>query len=663
MLGGYAAYVGWQILGAYGDGPLRDERAMLWFLPPLWLLFIAPGVLGKFRETLTDRSRAWFTGVNNAWFFLLFSWMWIDLYDDTAYWQVAGVFGLILIGLGVIGRRQDTTAGGVNISQGLACITLALALKLDGHQLALVLAVESLVLAMAAWKFRARSEAVFSLLAGLGSAWLMVGYSTALMETTPIWSIALTAWVVAAASIVMVRVKTSDESFSDSIRIIAGLLLIAAALIAHHLCVFRLEPADGLVTAGLIAAGLSAVYLKLDTKRYQPESIWISLWFLGIAVWMGWQVGTPWPLSVVTVVVLAACWLWHRQPVMGLEYPSINLTHRPFLPAWAFSLAAAFFTWYLSDILSPSFEAVFLFHQIAAVVLLGVSILIRCQRLALTSALLSVCNIYTLVYPNLTPTSHLFIVVLISIAATALLFSPWARIKVTDTLRLISASLFRISGFVAYMVAWYQLSPDTWGDWVALTALVVIIVCHFLKWKLLEECVGWMVVALLWLLSEMTTTTWSLITSSETSWRGVAVILALLGLALVFQQRPPAIMKPESKKITLAIIAGITCFFIALWSTQMLVWRADWKPAAVLWTMLGFVFVSAGLWQRIHIARVSGFILLAISFGKLFVSDVWDFTAFMRVVSFIVLGATLILLGLFYNKFAPAIKALLDSEK
>ena len=83
----------------------------------------------------------------------------------------------------------------------------------------------------------------------------------------------------------------------------------------------------------------------------------------------------------------------------------------------------------------------------------------------------------------------------------------------------------------------------------------------------------------------------------------------------------------------------------------------------MLWTVLGFAFVSAGLWQRLHILRVSGFALLVLSLGKLFTHDVWDFTTFMRVVSFIVLGAALIVLGLFYNKFAEAIKALLDDEE
>ncbi len=62
-------------------------------------------------------------------------------------------------------------------------------------------------------------------------------------------------------------------------------------------------------------------------------------------------------------------------------------------------------------------------------------------------------------------------------------------------------------------------------------------------------------------------------------------------------------------------------------------------------------------------AHGCGFALLVISFCKLFAVDVWDFTAFMRVVSFIVLGAALILLGLFYNRFAETIKALLDDER
>jgi uncharacterized membrane protein len=147
------------------------------------------------------------------------------------------------------------------------------------------------------------------------------------------------------------------------------------------------------------------------------------------------------------------------------------------------------------------------------------------------------------------------------------------------------------------------------------------------------------------------------------TWRGILVIAALLALTLTYRQRPALLADPATRARAIAAIAGLTCAVTTIWATQMLVWRFGWKPSAVLWTILGFAFVTAGLWQRLHILRLSGFILLIISFIKLFAVDVWDFTAFMRVVSFIVLGAALILLGLFYNKFADAIKALLDDEK
>jgi uncharacterized membrane protein len=167
---------------------------------------------------------------------------------------------------------------------------------------------------------------------------------------------------------------------------------------------------------------------------------------------------------------------------------------------------------------------------------------------------------------------------------------------------------------------------------------------------------------MLWLAYFTTNGTWEIVNDIQT-WRGGMVVLALVVLTLVGKWRPVSFYQFEDPRALTALFAGLMCSFMAAWASQMLVWRFDWKPAAVLWTILGFIFVSAGLWQRLHIVRVFGFILLVASLAKLFISDVWDFTAFMRVASFIILGVALILLGLFYNKFAPTIKALLDSEK
>lgn len=100
----------------------------------------------------------------------------------------------------------------------------------------------------------------------------------------------------------------------------------------------------------------------------------------------------------------------------------------------------------------------------------------------------------------------------------------------------------------------------------------------------------------------------------------------------------------------------------ALSANQMLVWRPDWTATAVLWTLLGFAAVSVGFWPRLRAMRQMGFLLLGMALIKIFAVDAWDFTAFMRVVSFIVLGAAQILLGLFYNKFASVLKRLLEEE-
>jgi hypothetical protein len=592
----------------------------------------------------------------------MFSALWIDQYDLADYWKVSAVYGSVLLVLGMIGRRQDTIAGGVNISQGLTVATLAIVLKFDGHQLALVLAVEALSLAIAAWKFRSRSEVVFSLLSGLGAAGLLHLMVDPAFLSIPIWSISLTALTVAAASVVLVRVKPIVENFYQFVRFSSGLLLIAAASIANYICVSRLEPSTGMITAGLLAGLLSLAHLKLDHKRYQPESIWISLWFAGLSVWMGCEVETIWPLGVMMALSLAACWLWHRQPEPENKYLTLDLTIYPALPSWIFSAATTFFVWQIATDSSPDFSQNFLYNQIAGFALLAIALLIRCPRLILSSAFLGFLSLALLLDPSGRVTPHIFATVVIAFAAAASLHSPWVRANSPIILRHISSIIFRFTGFVAYMAGWYQVSPEAWGDWIALTSVIGMIVFALLKRTCFLECVAWIVMAMIWLFVQTMNTPWDA-SAEHQSWRGVMVILSLLVLTTAYKLRPSLIDDIDEKKQALGFCVGLTCIVITIWATQMLVWRFDWKPAAVLWTFLGFTFVSAGLWQRLHAARVVGFILLAMSLVKLFVSDVWDFTAFMRVVSFIVLGAALILLGLFYNKFAPAIKALLDSEK
>lgn len=186
---------------------------------------------------------------------------------------------------------------------------------------------------------------------------------------------------------------------------------------------------------------------------------------------------------------------------------------------------------------------------------------------------------------------------------------------------------------------------------IALTAFTLL-----RKKPLALEVWGFLAISSLWLLGQSLADPWS--PAAESSWRGGGVVLALLFLVAGSRRY----LSETERSLSGVPVAALACAAGAVWATQMLVWRHDWNAVSVLWTLLGFAAVSAGLWQRLRVMRQIGFVLLAMALIKIFAVDVWDFTAFMRVVSFIVLGVALILLGLFYNKFAPVLKRLLEEE-
>jgi|GEM_PF-1087826 len=669
MLGTYGAFLGWQLLGAYdaSGGNIRtDDPATLWFLPPVWVMFAIPGSLDRFRESLSDRARAWFTALNNAFFFLLFSGVWLPQNGEDGYWKVAAVFGGMLIVLGILGRRQNATAGGVNIGQGLAIATLAIVLKLDGHHLALVLGFESLALAIAAWKFRGKCESVFSLLCGLGAANLILSNYAQVTG----WVAAMTACLVAAASVCSAASSDKESGIGHFRRIAACLLFLAATVIASYLCVFLLENPWKLLTAILLSAALTIGSLKLDVKRRQPEILWISLWFLGLAALLsltwGYKEPAIWPLFVAAGLSLLGGWFWQHRTLDDGE-PHDAATYRG-LGAFAFALAVPYFLWLICGktaggfLLIPDDVGLALgLNQLCALLLVPIALAMRCPRLLRTAG---VYSCYTLGYLFVLPSGNapmIFGAALLAVASAALVLSPWGK-RVVLGEATVSSSIFRLSAFVSYCTAWHAFAPGAWTDFLALSSIALTIVSVAAKRKMFVECLGFIAIALLGLVFEMITSPWSRIDGADT-WRGITVVAAMLALVFTCRQRPALIADPQTRKFAVAALAGLTCLVATLWATQMLVWRFGWKPTAVLWTILGFAFVSAGLWQRLYILRVCGFGLLIVSFCKLFAMDVWDFTTFMRVASFMVLGAALILLGLFYNKFSEAIKALLDDER
>jgi hypothetical protein len=657
MAGSYAAFLGWQGFGA-ARGDIHDP-AVLWFLPSVWAMFSLPGLLGRFRETMSARARAWFTGSNNAAFFLLFSGLWIDRFETEDYWIICAAFGLVLLALGVVGRRASQIAGGVNLSQGLLLVSLALVLKLEGYHLALALAGESLALAAAFAKFRGRSELVFSVLAAAGATAMLLFHASPANQgirfaPIPVWSAGLAALLVAGTSLALRRGEEGPDGelqrFAKPLSALVFFMAVAATIWGWSLRLATPWPVP--VLAG-ISTLLAAIATRLDPRRRMPEMVYGSLIFGVVGLNTAFLTSTSWPVAVAAGCFFAASWLWHRVEDQGGQNPQLesDLIQSPWIAAWMFSVATVTATWLAISLSNLEVTAVPPALGIAGFVGVALAVLARCARLGPCAAVLNAGALYQV----LTLSANAKLPALW--VALAALLTLGAAIRLPEWKRTAAAVILRATAFIALCVFWWNWLPENFGDAVAWMAVALTALAFITKRPLLAEVWGFLTVSIFWFVSVSATSRWTPVTD-DPSWRGAGVVLALLFLLAGHRQH----RKPDERLAIIGLFGGVSCVIASLWATQMLVWRHDWNAVAVLWTLIGFIAVSAGLWQRLKVVRQMGFVLLALALIKVFAVDVWDFNAFMRVVSFIVLGMALILLGLFYNKFALVLKRILEDE-
>ncbi|WAC21149.1 DUF2339 domain-containing protein [Luteolibacter sp. SL250] len=648
MAGTYGAFLGWQLLGASGGGT-RDP-AVMWFLPPVWIMLALPGVLDRFRETIGGRVRAWFTGGNNAAFFALFSGLWWQRYRGEDYWMVCAVFGLVLLALGIIGRRRSEIAGGVNVFQGLALLSLAMVIRLEGFQLALGLAFESLALALAFAKFRGRSEFVFSSLAAAGALFLTLVRQIPFVPFGPIppWSAGVAALLVAGASIPLRMGSASGKGgyFPEMARSCAGMVFSFAVVMGIAGWAWWLPgPWPALAMAG-VAAALCAGFLLAPRGREMPELAFGALAFVVVSAWPALHLREWLPLASISLTTLLTAGLWHwRERHSDDDAFSKSL---PGLHAWVYPVAAvATVAWAITQ--EGAAQHGLMLAAAVSLLLLAAAIFGRISRLAPCSAALVLPAVVR--FGNATVGDSLWVTgTALAMLALLLCFGKALR----PGLRVATAWILRGTAFLGTCFFWNVFAPGFFGDGMAFSAILLLAAAILLKIRTMPEVWGFLALAVLWLLRGVHDI-WTI--NPDASWRGWAVVCALVGLVVW-----TAWFRKETDRRPAAVAGWSAAVIGSMWATQMLVWRHDWHAVSVLWTVLGFGMVSAGLAIRLVALRQAGFCLLAMAILKVFVRDVWDFNAFTRVVAFIALGVALILLGLFYNRFAPVLKRLLEEK-
>lgn len=661
MAGIYGSFLWWQIAGASESRPL--DPAALWFLPPVWLVFALPGITGIARSFsgLTDYDRRLLASANNFAFFGLFTAVWIEQQGSADYWQVPAVFGAVLIVIGALGRRKDQVAEW-HIAQGLAAATLAMTLKLEGDQLAIGFGIQTLMLSLAYARFGGKVETVFASLAAVGGAiWLITG--AAFGQEMPLWSRGLSAFMIAGATAPLLWGSGRHEAGSQeaqSGRAAATAVLCAGAVAILLGWVLHLQPGWRYLAVLGVSLVLSAGTIFGDRQRRLPElAVWAAVFLLAVPFFMAVDHSLPnhpsppaaWMPVAAALLSIFAHWLWvHRAKAEDIK-------------AWTPSMPMSLFQW-TTALTVPL--ALHLALDPLALTLMG-----RMAAYGGAALLLAAVGRFALACPLLAVGGVCLLPQLV-ICQTLVSPMPW----VTEFIPLLSAGGIAVlsalpssrpraplafvaaRGFVvlAWLMAWHELGRDHWEDIMAASALVLAFVARRSLKQSPPEVWILLVAGILQFVNLLGGAPWPHV-GDLPSWRGLLVPVALL--AIPFIAPDPWLRRRDIRPAIL--LAGCAAF--ALWSTHALVWYAGWKPAAVLWTILGFGLVSTGLWQKLAALRHAGFALLALAVIKLFVSDVWDFATFYRVGAFLALGVALVVLGFFYNRFADVLKKLFEADE
>jgi hypothetical protein len=215
--------------------------------------------------------------------------------------------------------------------------------------------------------------------------------------------------------------------------------------------------------------------------------------------------------------------------------------------------------------------------------------------------------------------------------------------------------LARIVAAISWLLAWHELAPGGWGDLVAAGGLLLAILTTRRGAPFLAESGAFLAIAATTVLARAAALPWREIDPVPHPYGGLVLACGFATLLLV------PVTGPRQRRVRHGLLLA-ACALLAMWASQLSVWHAGWKPAAILWTGLGFGLVSAGLWRKLAALRHAGFALLTLSLAKLFLVDVWDFGAFTRVAAFLALGVALVVLGFFYNRFAEVLKKILEGD-
>jgi uncharacterized membrane protein len=613
------------------------------FLAGYWVMFTVAAFLVE-RGAWPAIGRATFLTLNNGVFFA-FGALHFAMHRPGAFGNFALAYGVVLLGLAALAARrhaEEPPMDGAYLAQGIALVTTGLVTKFTGPQLAIVLAIESAALLPGTrwrhgWLYEAGAAlcalgafcvTVFQIVLG-GASSIVLGVAVAVMLLASAWWLK---WLRGE----WVEGKITRGAFGYSI---LGLLLLGPVF-SHHVSAAWLP----LAYTGVTIAGLLAFRLRL------PEIAWPAQGFAvyGALMVIGQMENThlptwwaPLPLLLVNLGLMHA-WQLTRKPIepplrtvlecvfaatialLGVAWLDQSMHGEMWLVATsavgvgllAYGLATRSWPIAVAGQLFNAFAVVSFFEKVSTSLPHWAAALAAVVSIGGTSWLL---NRYAdRRWPKLPPGGSWPEIARVYGLLASVMFAVWSFTYVPADMRMVY-----FSGLGAAQIFLGSLRKEQSR---IIHGVIYATIGLLIFWRHLDGPM--MAMDLL------------------------AMLTVPIALRLGGRYAGEAALKPEVRHV----IIGATLASAWMWVTRWTVLSGFGPQLTTAWTLFAFAVLGAGLALRERLYRLSGFAVLGLSVLRLFIIDVWRFDTIYRIVSFIALGAALLVLSFVYHRFAEMMR-------
>jgi len=638
LVGTYGSYAFWRFHHLITNGMPASSTFASGCLVAYWVVFAAALFGPRSARFAHARPTIFFT-INNAAFFLLAGFNVATTRPD-AYWLFVTLFGiaLLLLALGIPERWcAAASLRTAALAQALALTTLGLATKLAGPQLALVFAAESAVLLVCAqWRHRLLLQTAAGLLGAAASVITVRQLESHPHLVLPL-GLTVSAFLLFDASWIK-RVWYPDQkirSFGAAFFALLGLAVIWAVVWDAATPAFR--P----VWFGVTALAITLLHrpLRLPEIVLPAQACVLA----GASLLINHRISAPLPPALFLVTALLLEQWWQRSPPRG------EARAWQFLPAGCAMFVALHWVFEL-----PQADHQMVILSAAALATFVYGLAVPAWGTLLVGQIFTVAAGATYGYACITGHPDPF-ASLAPIAATVLigwllqrfagriahgLFPP-------DRLRSIGRGYGVAAG--SLVVAWvFEFVPAAWqSPFFALLGMIALGIARIRPGgmaRILGVISGAVACLLIWARFEHPVTILQL--------AGViGVASAAQILASSFAGASDETARHDMTGLLISAIATIWW-----WVTRWTLLEFGAKHLTVSWSLLALAVFLIGFVAHARVYRLAGMTFVTVAIGRLFLVDVWQFDTLLRIVSFLVLGAVLLVLGFFYNRFAEQVR-------